>query len=237
MSGLDLTDRTPFPGPDHTRHFSHILLKFSERRYLEEFRNGYVFLRPQDYFTKLENDVLRMDRFETVDRIVQPSNVSDFRIEDPSTGQVFHLQPVSPVLINMGIRAYNVFCMYSIPTSHVGSPQVDPRNFEFGDSFVAVLDSQKFLDRVSRAAKKLGFCLDCHLVEYFDPDAHSGEVGPFRKPTNFEYQREFRIIITPGTVDPVKLKVRTLTDITTPIFSLGEINTVIQMNSPPTSAC
>jgi hypothetical protein len=43
MTDLDLTtDRTPFPGPNHTRHFSNILLKFSERRYLEEFRAGYV---------------------------------------------------------------------------------------------------------------------------------------------------------------------------------------------------
>jgi hypothetical protein len=233
MTGIEPTERTPFPGPGHTRHFSNILLKFSRREFLEEFRAGYVFLRPQGYFTDLENDVLRMDRFETVDRIIQPSNVRDFRMENPQTGQVFHLQPVSPILINMGIRNYNLFCMYSIPTSHCGSPQVDPRCFAFGDSFVAVLDSQKFLNRVGRAAKKLGFSLDCHLVEYFDPDTHEGEVGPFRKPKSFDYQQEFRIIITPGAVEPVKLKVRTLKDITTPIFSLAEINTLIEMNTPP----
>jgi hypothetical protein len=154
-------------------------------------------------------------------------------MKDPRTGQVFHLQPVSPILINMGVRAYNVFCMYSVPTSHCGSPEVDPRCFDFGDSFVAVLDSQKFLNRVKRAAEKLGFSLDCHLVEYFDPDAYSGEVGPFRKPKHFDYQQEFRIIITPGTVEPVKLKVRTLKDITTDIFSLADINTLIETNSSP----
>jgi hypothetical protein len=122
--------------------------------------------------------------------------------------------------------------MYSVDMSFVGSAQVDSRNFAFGDSFVVILDSQEFLDRIGQAAKQIGFRTDCHLVEYFNPDIYSGEVGPFRKPNSFEYQREFRVIITPGTVEPVKLKVRSLKDITTPIYSLADINKLVQFNLP-----
>jgi hypothetical protein len=74
--------------------------------------------------------------------------------------------------------------------------------------------------------------MDCHLVEYFNPDTYSGEVGPFRKPSSFEYQQEFRIIITPGTVEPVKLKVGNLKDITTTIYSLADINKLVEFNLP-----
>jgi hypothetical protein len=216
------TDRTPFPKPSQTRHFSVVLIRFSKREYLEELRAGHFYLNTQNYFLKLENDCVRTDRFETVDEIVQPHDIKSFRLANKE------LCLAGPLFINFGTRAYNVFCMHSVPIPTVGCPFVDPRNFKFGDAFTVILDAKKFLNRVKRAAKKIGFSMDCHLVEYFDPETYSGEVGPFRKPTNFKYQREFRIIITPGTVEPVRLKVRTLKDITTPIYSLSEINRLVQ---------
>jgi hypothetical protein len=228
---MKTTDKLPFLEADGTRHFSLMLLKFGEQEYLKDLRDGWVFLKPQRAFCKVKNDTVREDKFETVDEMFQPKVVRSFSITH--NGQTHRPRPSGPILINLGRREYNVFCMYSVPTSHVGGLKIDPRNFGFGDSFVVILNTQEFLDRVRQAAEKVGFIVDCNLIEYLDIGTYSGEVGPFRKPASFEYQREFRIIITPGAIDPVKLKICTLRDITTPIFPLAEINTSIEMNLKP----
>lgn len=79
-----------------------------------------------------------MDKFENIDRIVQPREVRSLRITNNETAQVIEILPeqlTGPLSINLGRTAYNVFCMYSIPTSIRGSPMVDRRNFAFGDAF------------------------------------------------------------------------------------------------------
>jgi hypothetical protein len=225
---MDSLDKAPFPGPNVRRHSSSRLLKFWDRPYLEKFRAGKMYLSEQARYNELENDLLRTDPFENVDVIAQPNQIRSLRITDEKTGQVIELRPHGPWRINRGIRAYNVFCMYSIPTTIRGSPHVDPRNFGFGDSFTVVLDSQKFLDRVQKGANAAGFALDCNLVEYYDADAYIGDVGPFHKSSDFEFQREFRIIITPGMVGSVVLNLGSLEDITSPIWPLAEINQLIE---------
>jgi hypothetical protein len=211
------------------------LFKFWDRSYLEKFRTGKLYLSEQERYTKLENDIVRTDPLENVDRIIQPRHMRSLRSTNEKTGQRVELLPQlrGPLLINLGIRAYNVFCMYSIPTSTLGSPLVDSRNFAFGDSFAVILDSQKFLDRVQSTADAAGFAMDCNLIEYYEADDYTGDVGPFRKSSVFEYQREFRVIITPGVVGPVLLDLGNLEDITSPIWPLAEINRSIEFTSSP----
>lgn len=57
-----------------------MLLKFSKRQFLEEFRNGYLYMKPQADFAKMENDPVRGDRVETVDEIFQQHDIKSFRI-------------------------------------------------------------------------------------------------------------------------------------------------------------
>ncbi len=213
------------------------LLRFSRRAYLEEFRSGSLYLNTQNYFKELENRDAQADRFENVDVIAQPRDIKSFRITNNQPGQVMEIPPQQfrgPLLINLGRRAYNLFCMYSIPTSTVGNPMVDPRNFNCADwdAFTVVRNSQEFLDRFQRAAEAAGFRMACNLVEYYDADAYTGDVGPFRKPNSFAYQREFRVVIFPGSAGPVRLELESLEDITAPIWPLAEINSLMEFNSP-----
>jgi hypothetical protein len=55
------------------------------------------------------------------------------------------------------------------------------------------------------------------LVRYVDPEFHSGELAPFCKYMAFEYQSEFRIVLSPGTAKPYKLYVGDLRDIAIPM--------------------
>ena len=70
-----------------------VLFKFGERTHLEEFRKGILHMNPQRYFSKLENDCVRTDRFEGFDQIHQPKDVTSLRITDKATGTEIMIGP------------------------------------------------------------------------------------------------------------------------------------------------
>ncbi|MGH7039541.1 MAG: hypothetical protein ACREE4_18830, partial [Stellaceae bacterium] len=107
---------------------------------------------------------------------------------------------------------------------------LDERNFAFGDSFVLVLNTQEFINRIDKAVRLARLCGDYNLVEYYDIEKLSGDVGPFRKSALFSYQREFIIVVYPGSPDPIRLSVGSLEDITTPILLLSEINSLVDFS-------
>ena len=114
------------------------------------------------------------------------------------------------------------------------TPLVDKRNIAFGDAFVLVLNTQAFINRVAEAAESAGLKLDLGVVEYFDAKTYSGEVGPFRKSAEFSHQQEFRFAISPGGVGPIRLVLGDLSDITSSVHDLADINERIDFS--PTAA-
>lgn len=224
---------------DHNRQV--VLFRFSKRQYLEEFRrDGLVYMNTLRYFSTLESDSVRGDRFEDTDEIHQPSNVRHLRITDNKTGRVITFGPnaiVGPLLIGLGRRPVcNVFCMFAI-TDPTKVPLVDERAFEFGDSFVVILNTQEFINRIRAAAERSGLGYSYRLVEYYDETGYSGETGPFRKPARFAYQQEFRFLIEPGSRQPIALDVGSLEDITTPLYPLAEINRIVEFRGPDGEGC
>jgi hypothetical protein len=113
--------------------------------------------------------------------------------------------------------------MFAI-TGPVDGELVDKRNFRFGDSFVLVLNPSEFLNRVFSAARDAGFGYQYGPVQYYDSEEHSGDVGPFRKRSEFAHQNEFRFVVRPGSGKAIELIVGNLRDITSEILPLSEVN-------------
>jgi len=207
-----------------------VLLKFGTRAHLEQFReDGLLYMNPQAYFSKLEDDLVRKDRFEGTDKIFQPNDLKHLTIESNVDGKKIVIKPsdmAGPLRISMGKSACNVYCMFSVTRPMIGDA-IDKRNQAFGDSFAIVLNTQEFLARVCSAAETAHFTCEYRLVEYYDPNVHSGETGPFRKPSTFAYQNEFRLTVSPGSTSPLKLTIGSLLDITTPIHLLSDINDIV----------
>jgi hypothetical protein len=212
-----------------------VLLKFGQRQHLEEFRkNGLLYLNPEKYFTDLEDDIVRGDRFEGTDQIHQPKDIRHLRIENNVTGSVVMIGPedlAGPISVRFSKSPpCNLFCMFS-GTKPVDGPFVSERNFGFGDSFILVLNTQKFIDRICTTAKKAGFGYTYGPVEYYDADGYSGETGLFRKPSTFAYQQEFRFAIEPGSLQPIRMVAGSLEDLTTPVYSLLDINKIVDFGT------
>jgi hypothetical protein len=204
------------------------LLKFGEKQHIEALRDdGLLYLRPLADFIKLESDMARGDSFEGMTRIIQPSHVKHLILEAPGFGS-HALDPselIGPVRIGLGkTAACNIYCMFAI-TKPTDGELVSSQNLQFGDSFVIVLNPSEFLNRVINAAKDAGLRhFESRLVEYYDCEGYSGEVGRFRKRSLFAYQNEFRIAVEPGFEGPIRLFAGSLVDITSEVLPLCEAN-------------
>ncbi len=90
-----------------------VLLKYGKREHLEEFRaDGLLYMNSEDYFARLENDVVRADRFEGTDEIHQPSAIKELRIESNLDGSVVLIKPkdlAGPIKICLGKRPSPTF--------------------------------------------------------------------------------------------------------------------------------
>ena len=125
-------------------------------------------------------------------------------------------------------RNTNVFCMYAFRES-ASKSLIDPRNFEFGDTYAVLKDGDEFLRRVRETAQKENIVLRQELVEYVDRTTYNGEIGIFRKFSDFAYQSEFRLAVVTGKAIPFLFKIGDISDISM-IGTLAEINERIRIS-------
>jgi len=189
-------------------------------------------MNPLSHFSRFEsNDLLRSDRFEGTNRIIQPQH-AELTFTHPIVGR-FRGGPsdfAGPIKFRANSTACNVYCMYSV-TKPVASEPVDTRNFGFGDSFVLVLNTQAFVDRFFRAVNAYGLAGRGALVEYYEATQFSGATGTFRKPSTFAYQNEFRFAVWPGSGRVMELYVGSLVDITSEILPLFDVNHLVDFSA------
>ena len=213
-----------------------LLFKFSKRAYLADFRDGTLHMNSQQYFSELENtNSVKGDKFEGTDQIHQPKDIKSLRIIDNERGTAMEFGSnilAGPLLINFGHFHYNLFCMHTVTNyPEKNTLLVDERNFLFGDFFLVITNNQELVNRISSSVKAANLEVLYGPVEYHDASDYSGETGPFWKTDIHSYQREFRIVVYPGSSNPIRLSIGSLEDITTPIYPLADINRIVQL--PP----
>ena len=187
------------------------LFKFGEKCHIDEFAAGTLYLNTLDYFVKLEGDRVRRDTNEGTAYWMQPS-VSKFSFQHEGSfreikGIVGPIRYRDPRELDV-----NVLSLYALRSWDTGG-LVEARTLEFGESVAVILQGDEFLRRVRRAAEAREHRIEWNLVEYCDAATYHGEMGLFRKPSEFEYQSEFRIAIRPGFGRPFELNVGSLNDI------------------------
>ena len=212
-----------------------VLLKFGKKEHLRAFRDdGILYMNTLDYFSNLESDVPRSDRLEGTDVIIQPQFIKDLVISNPITNFTVRMTPTDlggPItMANTQVAACNIYCLFAV-TRPVDGGFVDQRNFEFGDSFVLILKTQEFINRVSTTINAMGLGCKHGLVAYYDPNEHSGKTGPFCKASAFAYQNEYRFLASPSNGTPLRTIVGGLSDITSDVLPLPEINRLVDFGT------
>lgn len=187
-----------------------VLVKILPACWLNDFLDGRLYLNTGAYFASIDrSDSVRHDPHDGVDDARQVVSVE---IQDEAGKWI----PIGGIINPVTFRSsesekFNVLCTYMMTDLHGAT--FDERNLQFGDTAVYITNPVEFLRRVKAAAAEAGKDVLHRPVEYVPRDLHDGKMGPFRKFSEYEYQSEFRIVLTGGNGEACRLAVGNLRDI------------------------
>lgn len=221
------------------------LFKFGKRKYMRRFREkGIMYMNTLESHRKherAEQDSVegpRFDRLEGLGGLYQSDKVQLTIGTSPTPFTITSangLRGQVEIYLNKRLKS-NVFCMYSIAARDglFEEPYVNEKNFDFGDSVVAITNVTKFLERVDAAVEKIlepGMKYSRGFVEYYDPKKHEGAVHPFMKDIRFSYQDEYRFVVSPradGSKPELEIEIGSIEDISV-LDDLQKINSLISI--------
>lgn len=200
-----------------------ILLRLGEKKYLEQFRQGIVFMRSLEGFRAIENDSARADKDEAMSDILQAHHTGPSVIETPFprlerfdfTGT--DLAGATRIFLRRTAEC-NVFCLFVVDGT-IEAPIFPSTRPWFGDSVVLITDWRSFFERFLAVARTELLTVEAKKVKYYDEIHYSGKLDEFHKrASDFEYQREYRIAVRPGVAPHRILNIGDLSDITSEVF-------------------
>jgi hypothetical protein len=190
-----------------------LLAKLLKAQYVESFLNGNLFMNSASYFKKLEaTDQVRSDGDEGIDWAIQAKELA---IQGPDGEWIPIAGIIGPLKHYTEDSAkFHMLCMYMFTDNP--AEVFDPRNLQFGDRFVFILNSAEFFRRVREAVRELGYTCQHRPIEYVDRHTYHGPMGPLRKFDEYAFQNEFRLVLRSGEDhkdEPLTVKIGDIRDI------------------------
>lgn len=210
-------------------------IKFgSEKNILDLYENGTIYCNSIEYFRKLEDDLLRGDSYEGTFRITNFPPGSEITVKLPNC------QEIELTTANLHLREFytdirgNMYCLTALTREEVmnlGTLKLDPKNARFGSHFLLVRNNKQFFDRLIAGFEKENLKIFKDFVKYYDKRSINAELDIFHKSNEFEYQKEFRIIIKNEGQNPIKIQIGSLKEISQ-IFETKDLETLVCQYNP-----
>ena len=210
---------------------SFIFFKFgSEENITDLYENGTIYFNTIDYFQNLEEQGLRGDKYEGTTKITNQQSdklkltitIPDTRAEIPIKLSKFHLREF---LKDIKGNLYSLYCLAHQDVLEIDNFKIDPRVKEFGTHFIIIQKPEKFIKSICKELDNNKFDYQLKQVEYYEKEKTNGEITLFHKTTEFEYQKEFRIVLFNDKSKPLKIQIGSLKDYAL-VFSVDVIDTM-----------
>lgn len=107
---------------------------------------------------------------------------------------------------------FNLFCMFAL-TQESRKDLGHPDLLKFGSVALVMTDGDAFISRLTRKLDAERIPHHHDLVEYVEKNLHEGDMGPFRKLSEFSYQSEWRVCAHARKGGPIKVSLGDLSDI------------------------
>ncbi|WP_145000607.1 hypothetical protein [Olleya sp. Hel_I_94] len=204
-------------------------LKFGNKENMTDLlENGTIYFNTIDYFQKLEEQIARGDNYEGTTNIKNYHEYDKLKVTltIPETGKEIELNPKKFHLREFLTEIKgNLYSMYSIKSPDVidSDYKIDQRVKEFGTHFVIIKNVVKFLDLICEEIEKQNISYRAKIVSYYEKEKINGEITLFDKSTEYEYQKEFRIVLYTNEINPIALKIGNLSEIAE-IFEIKAID-------------
>ena len=218
----DLAELGAVPLPASAGKTPVTLVKVCDKIFMKKLlEEGEVFMRPLEYYRKLENDGGdlsdgRGDAYEGIDAITQATAIyiGGKEIETPFT--IRHNFPNG----NRGL----IYCLYGVYNdSYANGELILPDAMkEMGDTAVVIKDPMSFIDRCVAAARNAGAGqIAAGSVGYYDETEGDYFLSPFGKRQKFKSQSEYRLYIPCNKKGDFTLSIGSIEDIAD-IFPLSD---------------
>jgi hypothetical protein len=202
----------------------------SEENITDLFENGTIFFNTIDYFQRLERQGARGDNYEGTTKITNhKSDKLKFIITIPETEKEipfklskFHLREF---LKDITGNIYSLYCLRHQDAFEIDDFKIDPRVKEFGTHFIIIKKPEKFINLICNELDKNKFDYQIKQVEYYEKEKINGEISLFHKTTEFEYQKEFRIVLFNNEIKPKIIQIGSLKDYAE-VFKVDIIDTM-----------
>ena len=187
-----------------------ILIKILKEEFVKDFLDGNIYMNSDRFFTEIdEKDLVRFDKDEGADKSWQVKSIS---IANEQGKWVPIGGIINPVIYRHSNKnPINILCLYAY--SDRKNDNFNKLNLDFGCTAIIIKDLNEFIRRLKESAKNKGKNIWHGPVTYFDRETYHGNMGPFSKFSNYEYQNEFQFIATNGSSDPITLEIGDIRDI------------------------
>ncbi|CAN7578517.1 hypothetical protein [Rossellomorea sp. LjRoot5] len=222
----------------------HYLIKFGKYEHMRALQRGRIRSLPLGYYQKMEREskeldtAKRYDGFEATSELIQPEVLMErgekMYLFDPQgklLSDKLASAMIGPGKMSTGnMRSTPVFCIFAIHSELIEDYKrgnvttlVDPRVEEFGGYALVINDYKEFMYRINKVFEEFRgrYKAVPGIVEYVDTNTFHGHYGFFRKPIEFSFQKELRIVFDGISIDVEHLIV----------FELGDISDISTLMS------
>lgn len=191
----------------------HTIIKIGSQENIKRLQTlGEVYLNTWGFFRRYEINRVQGDPDEGLAAMYQASNGHQLHIQVgdewvPIGGLAGQIK-FSPG----NIDAFNIYSMLAV-TDESYNYLNDHKLLEFGDTALIMTDGDEFISRLSEKLKNDGIPHQYGLVEYVETVEHEGDMGPFRKLSNYKYQSEWRLLAEVNIGSPITVSLGDLSGI------------------------
>lgn len=204
-------------------------VKFGIKENLLKLLNqGELFFNTFSAFVQM-NDKFRGDIFEGADNIISGHKIKSLTYRNPLgkkidlMGQDFSVEYVIDRR-NWENKPTHLYSLYMIKCKEYTNTEkvIDERNLKFGNYAVCITKPEEFICRVKNKLEKEEIPFMGKPISYVNVDDIKNNYNLFKKPIAYEYQNEFRFLIKSSSLEPVKIQIGSLNDISV-LLSAREI--------------
>jgi hypothetical protein len=198
------------------------LVKFGQKIHIQALlEKGQIYMNHISEFIKIEDSKLRGDEYEVLLSAEQVYN-----LEVSLQGRIIGTAGIGKIFIKNNLPVGNIYSMYALSqTPDLSLLKIDERCKEFGDSCLVILNVAEFMKRIEKAVLESGRKLMYSPVHYEDMQTYIGKWSLFKKPIEYNYQKEFRLVVKQEEfIGPVIYEIGPLDDIAIMLESAGISN-------------
>jgi hypothetical protein len=192
-------------------------IKFGKLEHIKNFQeSGKIYMNTVKYFKELENDIERKDEYEGVEKLEQINWIKFIIDENTSieSSKKNNTLISGQYYIKPEYHLGNLFCLTAITDQFTEqNNRLDPKMKDFGDTFLIINDTTKFLTRLNSKLKEINLNYKYDLVSYYDRNSYNGELNILHKSNIFEHQNEWRLNIETLSEEPFEFEIGSIEDI------------------------